>query len=47
MQWQDIIAKAQDLATTLPSDPSHQIYLRGAVRSAYHALARSNADLLN
>ncbi len=50
MNWQDIIAKAQDLATTPPSDPSHQIHLRVAVRSAYlaayHALARSNADLL-
>ena len=50
MQWQDIIAVAQDLATTPPSDHVHQIHLRGAVRSAYlavyHALARSNADLL-
>ena len=50
MQWQDIIAMAQDLAATSPSDRFHQIHLRGAVRSAYlaayHALARSNADLL-
>ena len=50
MQWQDIIAMAQDLAATPPSDRFHQIHLRSAVRSAYlaayHALARSNADLL-
>ena len=50
MQWQDIIAMAQDLAATPPSNRFHQIHLRGAVRSAYlaayHALARSNADLL-
>ena len=50
MQWQDIIAMAQELAATPPSDRFHQIHLRGAVRSAYlaayHALARSNADLL-
>jgi len=50
MQWEDIIAMAQDLAVTPPSDPFHQIHLCGAVRSAYlaayHALARSNADLL-
>ena len=50
MQWEDIIAMAQDLAVTPPSDPFHQIHLRGAVRSAYlavyHALARNNADLL-
>ena len=50
MQWQDIIAMAQDLAATSPSDRFHQIHFRGAVRSAYlaayHALARSNADLL-
>ena len=32
MQWQDIIAMAQELATTPPSDPLHQIHLRGAVR---------------
>lgn len=50
MQWQDIIAMAQDLVATSPSDRFHQIHLRSAVRSAYlaayHALARSNADLL-
>ena len=50
MLWQDFIAMAQDLAATSPSDRFHQIHLRGAVRSAYlaayHALARSNADLL-
>ena len=50
MQWQDIITMAQDLAASPPSDRFHQIHLRGAVRSAYlaayHALARSNADLL-
>ena len=50
MQWQDIIAMAPELAATSPSDRFHQIHLRGAVRSAYlaayHALARSNADLL-
>lgn len=50
MQWQDIIAMAQDLAASPPSDDLHQILLRSAVSSAYlatyHALARSNADLL-
>ena len=50
MQWPDIIAMAQDLAATPSSDHFHQIHFRGAVRSsylaAYHALARSNADLL-
>ena len=50
MQWQDIIARAQEFATTPPSDALQHIHLRGAVRSAYlaayHALARSNADLL-
>ena len=50
MQWQEIIARAREFATTQPSDPFHQIHIRGAVRSAYlaayHALARSNADLL-
>ena len=50
MQWQDTIAMAQDLAATPPSDRFYQIHLRSAVRSAYlaayHALARSNAELL-
>ena len=50
MQWQEIIAMAQNLAASPPSDNLHQIRLRSAVSSAYllayHALARSNADLL-
>ena len=37
MQWQEIIARAREFATTQPSDPFHQIHIRGAVRSAYLA----------
>ena len=50
VQWQDIIAMARDLAATPISAPLQQIHLHTAVHSAYlaayHALARSNADLL-
>ena len=50
MQWQSIIDLAREMATTEPSDRLHQARLRMAVASAYyamyHALARSNADLL-
>ena len=50
MKWQNIIELAREMATTQPSDHLHQARLRMAVASAYyamyHALARSNADLL-
>ena len=50
MQWEDIIAMAQDLAASPPPNDLHQILLRSAVSSAYlaayHALARNNAHLL-
>ena len=50
MQWQNIIRLARELATNQPSDHLHQTRLRIAVGNAYyavyHALARSNADLL-
>ena len=50
MEWQSIIELAREMAATPPSDYLHQTRLRMAVGSAYyamyHALARSNADLL-
>ena len=50
MEWQSIIDLAREMAATEPSDHLHQTRLRMAVGSAYyamyHALARSNADLL-
>ena len=50
MKWQDIIELAREMAATEPSDHLHQARLRMAVANAYyamyHALARSNADLL-
>ena len=50
MKWQNIIEMAREMAATEPSDHLHQARLRMAVASTYyamyHALARSNADLL-
>lgn len=50
MKWQNIIDLAREMATTPPSDHLHQTKLRLAVGTVYyavyHALARSNADLL-
>ena len=50
MEWQSIIELAREMAATQPSDHLRQARLRMAVGSAYyamyHALARSNADLL-
>ena len=50
MKWQDLIALAREMAATPPSDHLHQTRLRLAVGTVYcamyHALARSNADLL-
>ena len=50
MEWQSIIALAREMAVTPPSDYLHQTRLRMAVGNVYyamyHALARSNADLL-
>ncbi len=50
MKWQNIIEMAREMAATEPSDHLHQTRLRMAVADAYyamyHALARSNADLL-
>lgn len=50
MEWQSIIELAREMAVTPPSDYLHQTRLRMAVGSVYyamyHALARSNADLL-
>ena len=49
-KWQSIIELAREMAVTPPSDYLHQARLRIAVGNAYyamyHALARSNADLL-
>ena len=50
MKWENIIELARELAATEPSDHLHQARLRMAVGNAYyamyHALARSNAELL-
>ena len=50
MEWPSIIELAREMTVTPPSDYLHQTRLRMAVASAYyamyHALARSNADLL-
>ena len=50
MNWQNLIKLAREMAAASPSDHLHQAHLRLAVSSAhyamYHALARSNADLL-
>ena len=50
MEWRNIIDLAREMAATEPSDHLHQTRLRMAVGNAYyamyHALARSNADLL-
>ena len=50
MKWQNIIELAREMAATEPSDHLHQTRLRMAVANVYyamyHALARSNADLL-
>ena len=50
MRWQSIIELAREMAATQPSDHLHQTRLRMAVGNVYyamyHALARSNADLL-
>ena len=50
MNWQNLIKLAREMAAAPPSDHLHQAHLRLAVSSAhyamYHALARSNADLL-
>ena len=50
MKWQSIIELAREMAATQPSDRLHQTGLRIAVGNVYyamyHALARSNADLL-
>ena len=50
MKWKELIDLAREMATTPPSDHLHQTRLRLAVATVYyavyHALARSNADLL-
>ena len=50
MQWQNIVELAREVAATGPSDHLHRTRLRMAVGNVYyamyHALARSNADLL-
>ena len=50
MQWKELIALAREMAATPPSDRLHQTKIRLAVSTVYyamyHALARSNADLL-
>ena len=50
MEWQSIIELAREMTATQPSDYLHQAWLRVAVDrpyyAMYHALARSNADLL-
>lgn len=50
MKWQNIIEMAREMAATEPSDHLHQARLRMAIGNPYyamyHALARSNADLL-
>ncbi len=50
MKWKELIDLAREMATTPPSDRLHQAKLRLAVATVYyavyHALARSNADLL-
>ena len=50
MKWKELIDLAREMATTPPSDHLHQTKLRLAVATVYyavyHALARSNADLL-
>ena len=50
MKWKELIALAREMATTPPSDHLRQTKLRLAVGTVYyamyHALARSNADLL-
>ena len=50
MKWKELIVLAREMATTPPSDRLHQTKLRLAVGTVYyavyHALARSNADLL-
>ena len=50
MKWKELIALAREMAATPPSDLLYQTKLRLAVGTVYyavyHALARSNADLL-
>ena len=50
MKWKELIDQALEMAPTPPSDHLHQTRLRIAVGTVYyavyHALARSNADLL-
>ena len=50
MQWKELSALAREMAATPPSDRLHQTKLRLTVSTVYyamyHALARSNADLL-
>ena len=50
MNWQELITLAREMAETPPSHRLHQTRLRLAVSAVYyavyHALARSNADLL-
>ena len=50
MKWKELIALAREMAATPLSDCLHQTKLRLAVGTVYyavyHALARSNADLL-
>ena len=50
MKWMELIDLARETATTPRSDHLHQTKLRLAVATVYyavyHALARSNADLL-
>ena len=50
MKWKELIALAREMAATPLSDRLHQTKLRLAVGTVYyavyHALARSNADLL-
>ena len=50
MQWKELSALAREMAATPPSDRLHQTKIRLAVSTVYyamyHALARSNADLL-
>ena len=50
MDWQNLINLAKEMAANPPSNPIHQTQLRLSVSSTYyamyHALARSNADLL-
>ena len=50
MKWKELSALAREMAATPPSDRLHQTKIRLAVSTVYyamyHALARSNADLL-